>query len=74
MRGVDLTSDARSMRHELHCAKYEWNASTLDKRRPFVSTFALHLRHNALSYFALLVALGSADVYRRFDLDARPVD
>jgi hypothetical protein len=39
-----------------------------------VSTFALHLRHHALSYFALLVALGSADVYRRFDLDARPVD
>ena len=39
-----------------------------------MSTFALHLRHNALSYFALFVALGSADVYRRFDLDARPVD
>jgi hypothetical protein len=39
-----------------------------------VTTFALHLRHNALSYLALIVALGSADLYRRFDLDARPVD
>jgi len=39
-----------------------------------LSTFALHLRHNALSYIAVLVALGSADLYRRFDLDARPVD
>ena len=39
-----------------------------------MSTFALHFRHNALSYLALFVALGSADVYRRFDLDARPVD
>jgi hypothetical protein len=39
-----------------------------------VSTLALHLRHNALSYLALLVALRSALMYRRFDLDARPVD
>ena len=39
-----------------------------------MSTFAIHLRHNALSYLALLVALGSADLSRRFDLDARPVD
>jgi len=39
-----------------------------------VNTFGLHLRHHAIGYLTLLLAVGSADLYRRFDLDARPVD
>ncbi|MEA2272957.1 MAG: hypothetical protein QOI98_1665 [Solirubrobacteraceae bacterium] len=39
-----------------------------------MTTFGLHLKHHTFGYLALLLALGSADLYRRFDLDARPVD
>jgi hypothetical protein len=74
MEGVDLVSKKFTARRVATRQLREWNFAPVDKRPPSVSTFALHLRHNVLSYLALVVALGSADIYRRFDLDARPVD